>query len=113
MGVDFVPPAQAYEAAAGDVFEVVEVGREQEDGDDEDEDEICGEEHAEQVYEEGDWKVVCQWVWPVKNKGLGGVHILKERKVTSVMGWALRRQLSVPGLGFSMFALFWSIRRCH
>lgn len=30
------------------------------------------------------------------------VHILKERKVTRVMGCALRRQLSVPGAGFSM-----------
>ena len=32
------------------------------------------------------------------------VHILKERKVTRVMGCALRRQLSVPGAGFSMFS---------
>jgi hypothetical protein len=38
LRVDFVPPAQADEAAAGDVFEVVEVGGEEEDGDDEDED---------------------------------------------------------------------------
>jgi hypothetical protein len=35
---------------------------------------------------------------------MGGlfVHILKHRKVTRVMGCALRRQLSVPGFGFSM-----------
>lgn len=52
-GVDFVPPAQPDEAAAGDVFEVVEVGREQQDGDDEDEDEVAEEEHAEEVHEEG------------------------------------------------------------
>lgn len=38
--VDFVPPAQPDEAAAGDVFEVVEVGGEEEDSDDEDEDEV-------------------------------------------------------------------------
>ena len=35
-----------------------------------------------------------------------GVHILKDKKVTRVMGWALRRQLSVPGLGFSMLCGF-------
>ena len=37
--------------------------------------------------------------------GGGGVHMRKERKVTSVMGWALRRQLSVPGVGFSMIVV--------
>ncbi|RDW94215.1 Zn(II)2Cys6 transcription factor [Aspergillus mulundensis] len=37
-GVDFVPPAQADEAAAGDVLEVVEVCGEEEEGEDEDED---------------------------------------------------------------------------
>jgi len=45
-GVDFIPPAQADEAAAGDVFEVVEVEGEGEDGEDEDEDEVFGEEEA-------------------------------------------------------------------
>lgn len=38
LRVDFVPPAQSDEAAAGDVLEVVEVGGEEEDGDDEDHD---------------------------------------------------------------------------
>jgi len=53
-GVDLVPPAEAYEAAAGDVLEVVEVGGQKEDGDDEDEDEVFGEEEAEEeVDEEG------------------------------------------------------------
>ena len=37
-GVDFVPPAEADEATAGDVLEVVEVGGEEEKGEDEDED---------------------------------------------------------------------------
>ena len=40
--------------------------------------------------------------------GIGGwkdLHILKERKVTRVMGCALSRQLSVPGAGLSMFAI--------
>ena len=37
-GVYFVPPAQADEAPAGDVFEVVEVGGEEEEGYYEDED---------------------------------------------------------------------------
>ena len=36
--IDFVPPAETNETPAGDVFEVVEVGGEEEDGDDEDED---------------------------------------------------------------------------
>lgn len=48
--VDLVPPAEPHEAAAGDVLEVVEVGREDEHGDDEDEDEARGEEpEAEEV----------------------------------------------------------------
>lgn len=37
-GVDFVPPAQTDESAAGDVLEVVEVCGEEEEGEDEDED---------------------------------------------------------------------------
>ena len=53
-GVDLVPPAEADEAAAGDVLEVVEVHREDEHGEDEDEDEGGGEEpEAEEVDEEG------------------------------------------------------------
>lgn len=38
--VDLVPPAQPDEPAAGDVFQVVEVAGEKEDGDDEDEDAV-------------------------------------------------------------------------
>jgi len=34
--VDFVPPAQAHEAPAGDIFEVVEIGCEEEHCYDED-----------------------------------------------------------------------------
>lgn len=49
VGVDFVPPAQPDETAARDVFEVVEVAGEEEDGDDEDEDEVFREEEAEEV----------------------------------------------------------------
>lgn len=41
-------------------------------------------------------------IWLREGRAGDGVHILKERKVTRVMGWALRRQLSVPGFGFSM-----------
>lgn len=40
--VDLVPPAQPDQPAAGDVFQVVEVAREEEDGDDEDEDAVAG-----------------------------------------------------------------------
>lgn len=36
-GVDFVPPAQADQAAAGDVLQVVEVCGEEKEGEDEDE----------------------------------------------------------------------------
>ena len=35
-GVDFVPPAEADETSTGNVFEVVEVGGEEKEGDDED-----------------------------------------------------------------------------
>lgn len=35
-GVDFVPPPQPDEAPPGDVFQVVEIGSEKEDGDDKD-----------------------------------------------------------------------------
>lgn len=38
--VDLVPPAQAHETAAGDVFQIVEVGGEEEDRYDEDEDAV-------------------------------------------------------------------------
>lgn len=44
--VDLVPPAQADEAPPRDVLEVVEVGREQEDRDDENHDQVVDEEHA-------------------------------------------------------------------
>ena len=44
VGVDFIPPAEADEAAASNVLEVVEVHCKEQDGDDEDHDEVCGEE---------------------------------------------------------------------
>jgi len=51
--IDFVPPSQSDEATPSDVFEVVEVGSQEEDGEDEDEDEVVYEEEAEEVDEEG------------------------------------------------------------
>lgn len=39
-GVDFVPPAETHKTSAGDVLQVVEIGGEEEDGDDEDEDTV-------------------------------------------------------------------------
>ena len=48
--VDFVPPAQADEAAAGDVLEVVEIDGEEQEREDEDEDEVADEENAEEVH---------------------------------------------------------------
>ena len=50
--LDFAPPSQSDEAAAGNVFEVVEVGREEEDCDDEDEHKVICEIEAEEVDEE-------------------------------------------------------------
>jgi hypothetical protein len=56
VDVDFVPPAQPDEAPPRDVLEVVEVDCEQQDGDDEDQDEVGGQEtQAQDVYEEGCW----------------------------------------------------------
>lgn len=49
LSVDFVPPAESYETAAGDVLEIVEVGGEEEDGDDEAEDEVLYEVDADEV----------------------------------------------------------------
>lgn len=52
--VNLVPPPQPDQAPSRDVLEVVEVGGEEEDGYDEDEDEVGGEEaEAEEVNEEG------------------------------------------------------------
>lgn len=42
--IDLVPPAQPHEAAPSDVFQVVEVGGQEEDGQDEDEDAVQGAE---------------------------------------------------------------------
>ena len=49
VGVDFVPPAESDEAASRNVLEVVEVRGEQEDCGNEDQDEVIGEEDAEEV----------------------------------------------------------------
>ena len=57
-GVDLVPPAQADEAAASDVLEVVEVHGQQQDGDDEDHDHVIGKDDAEEVDEEGGYAFV-------------------------------------------------------
>ncbi|KAI7360191.1 hypothetical protein KC320_g247 [Hortaea werneckii] len=68
----------------------VEVGGEEEHGDDEVEHEGAAEDDAaEEVDEEGGW--LCA---------------VRARKVTSVMGCALSRQLSVPGVGLSRSAIF-------
>lgn len=50
--VDFIPPAEAHQSPAGDVFEVVKVHCEKYDCDDEDEDVVFDEEEAEEVDEE-------------------------------------------------------------
>jgi len=47
--VDFVPPSPAHEPSSSDVFEVVEVGCEQEDRDNEDEYVVFGEQEAEEI----------------------------------------------------------------
>ena len=56
LRVDFVPPSEAYETSPRDVLEVVEVGGEEEHGDDEVEHEGAAEDDAaEEVDEEGGW----------------------------------------------------------
>ena len=60
LRVDFVPPAQPDESAAGNVLQIVEVDGEQQDGDDEDHDKVGGQEaQAEDVYEEGGYETSC------------------------------------------------------
>lgn len=111
-GVNLVPPAQADEAAARNVLEVVEVRGEQEDGDDEDEDEVGGEEaQTEEVDEEACWMGLLAAVVVVGCSGRD-VQTRKKRKVSSVMGWLLRRQLSVPGAGVCWAASMALRRRC-
>jgi hypothetical protein len=105
LGIRFVPPAQADEAAAGDVLQVVEVGGEQEDGDDEDKDEVGGEEDAEEVNEEGGFYNRLLVGGGGLEEEVIDVQARKARKVTRVMGWALRRQFSEPGSGFWMSAM--------
>lgn len=73
--IDFVPPPEPHEPAPGDVLEVVEVGGEEEHGDDEDEHEARGEEpEAEEVYEEGCWeRLSSRLSFTAKRAGGAGV----------------------------------------
>ena len=41
--VDLIPPAQPYQSSARDVFQVVEVGREKQEGDDKNEDAVVAD----------------------------------------------------------------------
>lgn len=59
--MDLIPPSQSYQSPARDVLEVIEVGGEEVNGDDEDEDVIVGEEHAEEVDEEAGCGDVSTW----------------------------------------------------
>lgn len=49
LWIRFVPPAQTNQPAAGDVFQVVEIGGKQKDGDDEDENKVGCEQDAEEI----------------------------------------------------------------
>lgn len=121
LSIDFIPPSQADEPSSGDIFQIVEIHCEQDDGDDEDHDEVGCEEHAEEVDEEtgcGGMEgrlrsiVSLQVVWEKRERereGGIGVPIRKERKVKRVMGCALSRQLSWPGVGL-MSAMAGSVR---
>lgn len=61
--VDLVPPPQPDQPPPRDVLQIVEIGREQEDRDDEDEDEVFGDPDAEEVDEEGGcWLVGLDWL---------------------------------------------------
>ena len=54
--IHFVPPPQPHKPSPSDVLEVVEIGGEEEHGDDEDEDEAGREEpETEEVYQKGRW----------------------------------------------------------
>jgi len=48
LRIYFVPPSKPYETTSGDVFEVIEIGCEEEHGDDEDEDEAVAQKQATQ-----------------------------------------------------------------
>lgn len=51
FGVNFVPPSESYEATSGDVFEVVEIGCEEEDCDDEYQDEVRSKQKSEKIHQ--------------------------------------------------------------
>jgi hypothetical protein len=72
--VDLVPPAQTNESAAGNVLQVVKVGREEQEGQDEDEDagvellvgtgavgqggrcvQVVNEENTKEIHQQGSW----------------------------------------------------------
>lgn len=60
LWIDFVPPSQANKPPSSNVFEVVEVDGEQDDGEDENKDEVFGEPEAEYVDQE---TCCCGSVW--------------------------------------------------
>lgn len=85
--IHFVPPPQPHKPAPRDVFQVVEIGRQEEHGDDEDEHEAGGEEpEAEEVYQQGCWedesvsqKALRAGLDGCTRKGLTGAEAEKEK----------------------------------
>ena len=98
--VYFVPPPQPDKPSAGDIFEVVEIGGEEEHGDDEDENEAGGKEpEAEEVYEERRYSVLADGLLCERGGSRWNGPMRKPRKKRSVMGWELRRQCKSPCFG--------------
>jgi hypothetical protein len=121
--VDFVPPAKTDKASSGDVFEVVKVGGEKEEGDDESENtakegvlihaglagnrrdiQFPNEQEPKEVHQKTSCRVYGQIAVRLSNRSRAGSPIRKPRKKSRVMGWALRRQFSSPCcvVGWSM-----------
>ena len=101
--IHLVPPTETNQATTGDVFEIVEIRGEKEEGQDEDEDTVtvlaC--EHPRWVMEGDTYKSLMK---RTPNKYIRRAPMRKARKQMRVMGWALRRQFRSPccGCGGSM-----------
>lgn len=102
--IHLVPPTETNQATTGDVFEIVEIRGEKEEGQDEDEDtetalvaSICD---GLYVYEQTYKSLMKR----TPNKYIRRAPMRKARKQMRVMGWALRRQFRSPccGCGGSM-----------
>lgn len=101
--IHLVPPTETNQATTGDVFEIVEIRGEKEQGQDEDEDTVTALacEHSRRDVSKQTYKSLMK---RTPNKYIRRAPMRKPRKQTRVMGWALRRQFRSPccGCGGSM-----------